>query len=77
MILSLLRGSAAATFNISAAHCLTSLSPDQQWALSADLLIAIYEASGRFGSMINFKWVDDFFVTRLPHQQSTEADLSI
>ena len=38
----------------------------------ADMLIAIYEASGMFGPMV--KWVDDFFVTRLPHQQSTEAD---
>jgi len=38
----------------------------------ADMLVAICEASKKFGPMV--KWVDDFFVTRLPHQRSTEAD---
>jgi len=38
----------------------------------ADMLVAIYEASKKFGPMV--KWVDDFFVTRLPHQRFTEAD---
>ena len=38
----------------------------------ADMLVAIYVASKKFGPMV--KWVDDFFVTRLPHQQSTETD---
>lgn len=37
----------------------------------ADLLVAIYKASG-FGPLV--KWVDDFFVIRLPHQSWTEDD---
>ena len=38
----------------------------------ADMLVAIYKASGKFGPMV--KWVDDFFVTRFPHQCSTKTD---
>ena len=37
----------------------------------ADLLVAIYKASG-FGPLV--KWVDDFFVVRLPHQSWSEED---
>ncbi len=37
----------------------------------ADMLVAIYEAHG-FGPIR--KWVDDFFVVRLPHHSYTEHD---
>jgi len=37
-----------------------------------DMLVAICEASREFGPIV--KWVDDFFVTMLPHQWFTEAD---
>ena len=38
----------------------------------ADMLAAIYEATRTFGPLV--KWVDDFFVTKLPHQSFTETD---
>ncbi|KAH7904837.1 hypothetical protein BJ138DRAFT_1119033 [Hygrophoropsis aurantiaca] len=37
----------------------------------ADMLVAIY---GKAGFEQILKWVDDFFVVRLPHQSWTEAD---
>ena len=38
----------------------------------ADLLVALYEHSHQFGPMV--KWVDDFFVIRLPNQSWNETD---
>ena len=99
LILSLPDGCKAATFDISAAYCITPIRPDQQWALIvqweggyyvdralpfgltlsagvfgsvADVVVDLYDHSKRFGLMV--KWVDDFFVIRLPHQSWTEVE---
>ena len=38
----------------------------------ADMLVALYNYSHKFGPMV--KWVDDFFAILLPHQSWNEAD---